>query len=116
MAYLPIALGALLTLRSAWDQYRGVTHEPNFWRGLKTHARVTRAAQPERFRSAMKGHWYFACATLGFGVILQSVIRGLDRNDPMSPEFAGNKALDEWGEALRKEEERQRHHQIEKSE
>ena len=48
----------------------------------------------------------FVCLWGGAGVILLLILRGEDRVDPMSPDYAGNKDLDEWGEALKKEEER----------
>ena len=106
IAYLPIALGALLVLGAAWDQFRGVTHEPGFRRYI--HQRVSRTADRERFRRAMEGNWFIAVGVLGAGVLLRLIVRRAERSDPMSPEYSGNKALDEWGEALKKEEERQR--------
>jgi len=107
IAYIAVAFGALLVLGAAWDQYRGITLEPHM-RGY-IHDRVSRDADPERFRGAMEAHWFIAFGILGAGVILRSIIRGVDRSDPLSSEFSGNKALDEWGEALKEEEERQRH-------
>jgi hypothetical protein len=43
------------------------------------------------------------------GGILYLIDKGQAKSDPMSPEYAGNKALDDWGDAMKKEEEQRRH-------
>jgi hypothetical protein len=43
------------------------------------------------------------------GIIAYMIDRGQERADPLSPDFAGNKALDEWGDDMKKEEEQRKH-------
>ncbi len=43
------------------------------------------------------------------GIIAYTIDRGQEKADPFSPDFAGNKALDEWSDAMKKEEEQRKH-------
>ena len=69
---------------------------------------VNRVDDPEKFRHAMVYQWMFASAPLLLSVVLFGLIRRQDRLDPMSPNFAGNKALDELGEELDRERQRRK--------
>jgi hypothetical protein len=70
---------------------------------------ITNAKEPVHFRNAMNYHWVYAAMVLIGGIIAYRVESGLEKSEPLSPEFAGNKALDDWGDALKKEEERRKH-------
>jgi hypothetical protein len=100
-SYLLVLICILMFANAGYDEYRGVTtiqaprNLPDF---------VTKASQPEDFRGAMACHWYYAFAVLIAGIIVYMIDRGLEKADPTSPEFAGNKALDDWSDAMKKQE------------
>jgi hypothetical protein len=41
-------------------------------------------------------------------IIAYMVEDGLEKSDPLSPDYAGNKALDDWSDAVKKEEEQRK--------
>lgn len=104
-AYTLIIFGLLLIGHSGYDEFRGVTR----WGGRGyIHEQVIKKAKPEIFRIAMNYNWLFASMVFSFGAGMYLVDRRQAKSDPLSPDFAGNKALDDWSEALKKEEERRR--------
>ena len=100
-SYLLVLISILMFASAGHDEYRGIT---TIRVGRSLPEVVTKASQPESFRGAMAYHWYYAFAVLGAGIIAYMIDRGLEKTDPMSPDFAGNKALDDWGDAMKKQE------------
>jgi hypothetical protein len=101
-SYLLVLIGILMFAHAGYDEYQGVT---TIQAPRSLPEVVTKASRPEDFRGAMAYHWYYAFAVLIAGIIVYMIDRGLERADPMSPDFAGNKALDDWSDALNKQEE-----------
>ena len=50
----------------------------------------------------MTYHWFYASMILTVGFILSRIVKGQDKCDPLSPTYAGNKALDDWGAAMKR--------------
>jgi len=105
-SYLLVLVGILMFASAGYDEYQGTT---SIKAGRSIREVVKKASQPESFRGAMAYHWYYAFAVLMAGIIVYMIDRGLERADPMSPDFAGNKALDDWSDAMKKEEEQRKH-------
>ena len=105
-SYLLVLISILMFASAGYDEYRGVTI---IQAGRSLPEVVTKASQPEDFRGAMAYHWYYAFVILIAGIIAYTIDRGLEKSDPMSPDFAGNKALDDWSDAMKKEEEQRKH-------
>ena len=101
-SYLLVLISILMFASAGHDEYRGIT---TIQAGRRLPEVVTKASQPESFRGAMAYHWYYAFAVLAAGIIAYMIDRGQEKADPMSPDFAGNKALDDWGDAMKKQEE-----------
>jgi hypothetical protein len=59
----------------------------------------------ENFHNAVVCHSYYAFAPLMPGVFMLVAGKRMDKSDPMSPDFAGNQALDDWENAMKKTEE-----------
>lgn len=108
VSYTLIAVGLLLFAKAGYDEYRGVTHSPRGRYTSYTHYTITKQAQPEQFHNAMTYHWAYAGILAIAGVIALLIDKGQERADPMSPDFAGNKELDEWGKLLDEEVERRK--------
>jgi hypothetical protein len=91
---------------AGYDEYRGITHiqAPKSLPEI-----VTKTSNPEEFHNAMTYHWSYALIVLIAGIITYSVGSGFEKSDPFSPDFAGNKALDDWTVAMKKEEEQRKH-------
>ncbi|MES1180342.1 MAG: hypothetical protein ABUL66_00610 [Verrucomicrobiota bacterium] len=107
-AYSMIIVGLLLFVEAGCDEYRGKTAAPSNSSVGALPGTVTKAGHPEEFRNAMKYHWFFTYMIVMAGVITYLIDKGEEKSDPLSPEYAGNKALDDWGEAMKKEEERRK--------
>ena len=88
---------------ASYDEYRGVTH---IQASRSLPETITKSSQPDSFRGAMAYHWYYAFAVLIAGIVVYLIDRGQEKADPLSPDFAGNKALDDWGDAMKQEEEK----------
>jgi hypothetical protein len=71
---------------------------------------VQKRSEPENFNNAIVCHSYYASAFLFLGILMLVVDKSMDKNDPESPDFAGNKALDDWANTMKEMEERQRVH------
>ena len=105
-AYILIASSILWMGFAIHGHIRGVTTEPTY--DYFPGDTVSRSSKPERFHNAIKIHWALSLLYGASGVILLVIVRGQNRADPTSSEFAGKKELEEWGKALDKEEERRR--------
>lgn len=106
-SYLLLLVGVLMFASTGYDEYRGVTR---IKAGRSSVPEVVKkASRPEDFRNAMKVHWFYAFAVLIAGVIAYMVEDGLEKSDPLSPDYAGNKALDDWSDAMKKEEKQRKH-------
>jgi len=92
--YLMIVFSALQFLHAKYDEDRGVA-APLFVPTRYTRPVVIRGQNPAMFRALMNYEWACPWAFAGCGMILLSIVRASDRSDPFSPNFAGNKALDE---------------------
>jgi hypothetical protein len=91
---------------AGYDEYRGVTQ---IQVGRSLPEIITKTSSPEDFHNAMAYHWFYALMVLIAGIIAYTIDRGQEKADPFSPDFAGNKALDEWSDAMKKEEEQRKH-------
>jgi hypothetical protein len=91
---------------AGYDEYRGITHiqAPRSLPEI-----VIKTSNPEEFHNAMTYHWSYALIVLSAGIITYSVGASFEKSDPFSPDFAGNKALDDWTDAMKKEEEQRKH-------
>jgi hypothetical protein len=107
--YILMAFGIILLASAGYDEFRGSTHEPSSKYNGYSHDIITKENNPEQFRNAMKYRWFYASMLLMAGVIAYMIDKGYEKSDPLSPEYAGNKALDDWGDAMQKEEERRKH-------
>ena len=109
VSYFFMVVGMLLLASAGYDEYRGTTHAPSGRYSGYTHYSISKQGRPEEFHNAMIVHLSRSLLLLLAGIVLFMIDRGQERADPLSPDFAGNKALDEWGDAMKKEEERRRH-------
>jgi hypothetical protein len=105
-SYLLLLASVLMFASAGYDEYRGVTR---IQAPRSLPEVITKTSQPDVFRGAMAYHWYYAFAVLIAGIIVYMIDKGLEKSDPMSPEFAGNKALDDWSDAMKKQEEQGKH-------
>jgi hypothetical protein len=105
LAYFLIVIGAFYFADIGYDEYRGVTESPSDMPGA-----INKQGEPETFHNAIVCHGYYASAFLFLGILMLVIDRSIDKSDPDSPDFAGNKALDDWGKAMQDEEERRRIH------
>lgn len=103
---LLVLISILMFASAGYDEYWGIT---TIRVGRSLPEVVRKTSEPESFRGAMAYHWYYAFAVLVTGIIAYMIDRGQEKADPMSPDFAGNKALDDWSDAMKKEEERRKH-------
>ena len=113
-SYLLMLFGILALAGSGYDEYHGATHSPS--NGANRYSSLTgsddlllKASNPEQFHNAMLVHWFRSSSVLLLGVILFMINRGQDKVDPMSPDYAGNKDLDDWSDELKKDEEQRKH-------
>ncbi|MCX6895554.1 MAG: hypothetical protein NTZ16_08690 [Verrucomicrobia bacterium] len=109
-AYFLIIAGALQFASIGYDEYRGVTRAPMYSRFGILPGGISKKAEPEKFHNAIVCHCYNASAFLFLGILIVVVGKRMDKSDPMSPDFAGNKALDDWAKAMKEEEERRKVH------
>jgi hypothetical protein len=116
LSYILMAVGILLLASAGYDECRGITHEPSKYGGRYSivasgwsHEIIRKKTNPDNFHNAMVCHWVQASILLFAGFILFQIVKGQERVDPLSPDYAGNKALDEWSDAMKKEEERRKH-------
>jgi hypothetical protein len=92
---------------AGYDEYRGIT---SVQAGENSAPEVViKANAPEQFHNAMTYNWAYALLILIAGIFAYMVEGWLEMSDPLSSDFAGNKALDNWGDAMKKEEQRHRH-------
>jgi hypothetical protein len=91
---------------AGYDEYRGIT---NIRAGRGPSEVVTKRNNLEQFHNAMTYHWAYALVILIAGIITYAFEAGLEKSDPFSPDFSGNKALDDWSDDMKKEEERRKH-------
>jgi hypothetical protein len=105
-SYLLLLVSVLMFASAGYDEYRGITHiqAPRSLPEI-----FTKTSNPEQFHNAMTYHWAYASVVLIAGIIVFRIYRGLEKADPFSPDFAGNKALDDWSDAMKKEEEQRKH-------
>jgi hypothetical protein len=99
-------ISVLMFASAGYDEYRDVTH---IQVGRSLPEIITKTSDSEQFHDAMTYHWAYASVVLIAGIILYMINRGQEKADPLSPDFAGNKALDDWGDAMKKEEEQRKH-------
>jgi len=105
LAYFLIVIGGLYFTVIGYDEYRGVTESPSDLPGI-----IHKQSEPENFHNAIVCHSYYASAFLVLGILMIIVDKRMDKSDPESPDFAGNKALDDWAKAMKEVEERQKVH------
>lgn len=103
---LILLVSVLMFAKAGYDEHRGITRVRT---GRGQYEVVTKARNSEQFHNAMTYHWSYAMIVLIAGIITYAIENGLEKSDPFSPDFAGNKDLDEWGDAMKKEEERRNH-------
>jgi hypothetical protein len=103
LAYFLIVLGSILFAIIGYDEFRGVTSSPTDMPGD-----ISKQSAPEDFHNAIVCHLYYAGSSLFLGILLLVIDRKMDKSDPDSPNFSGNKALDDWGRAMDAEEERRK--------
>ena len=103
LAYFLIVVGALQFASIGYDEYRGVTRAPANSRVGILPGGISKAREPENFHNAIVCHSYYASAFLFLGIMMVVVDRRMDKSDIESPDFAGNKALDDWGKAMDEE-------------
>ena len=110
ISYMLIGFGILLFASAGYDEFRGITRSPSYSRSSISYSyTITRQTEPEQFHNAMTYHWFYATIVVIAGIIAYFVDRGQEKSDPMSPDYAGNQALDDWSDAMKKEEERRKH-------
>ncbi|HVU26539.1 MAG TPA: hypothetical protein VHG71_02245 [Verrucomicrobiae bacterium] len=105
-SYLLFLVSVLMFASAGYDEHRGVTH---IRVGRSLPEVITKTSNPEDFHNAMVYHWFYAFMVLVAGIVAYMIDRGLEKTDPFSPDFAGNKALDDWGDTMKKEEEQRKH-------
>jgi hypothetical protein len=110
LAYFLIVLGVLQFASIGYDEYRGVTSSPSDGSPTVLPATIHKQSEPENFHNAIVCHSYYAFAPLLLGVLMLVVDKRMDKSDPESPDFAGNKALDDWAKSMKEVEERQKVH------
>ena len=103
LAYFLIVLGTLQFASIGHDEYRGVTRAPRSFRAGILPAVIHKQSQPEEFHNAIACHCYYAFASLLLGVLMVIVDKRMDKSDIESPDYAANKALDDWGKAMDEE-------------
>ncbi len=103
---LMLLASALMFASAGYDEYRGVTR---IQAGRSLPEVITKTGNPEQFHNAMTYHWAYAFVVLIAGIITYMIGAGIEKSDPFSQDFAGNKALDDWSDAMKKEEERRKH-------
>jgi hypothetical protein len=102
-----LLVSVLMFAKAGYDEYRGVTR---ISAGRNSISEViTRTSKPEQFHNAMTYHWFYASMILMAGIFAYMVENGLEKSDPLSPDYAGNKALDDWSDAMKEEEEQRKH-------
>jgi hypothetical protein len=111
LAYLLIIAGALQFASIGYDEYRGVTRAPANSRVGILPGRISKEGEPENFHNAIVCHTYYAFAPLFLGILMLVIGKRMNKNDPESPDFAGNKALDDWAKAMKEAEERRKVHE-----
>lgn len=110
LAYFLIVIGALQFAAIGYDEYCGVTSAPSDGSPTVLPGVIQKQSEPENFHNAIVCHSYYAFAPLFLGFLMLVVDKCMDKSDPESPDFAGNKALDDWGKAMQEEDERRRIH------
>ena len=100
-------VGVLMFASAGYDEYRGSTRISAGRNSIPEV--VAKTSKPEEFRNAMTYHWFYASMVLIAAIIAYMVEDGLEKSDPLSPDYAGNKALDDWNDAMKKEEEQRKH-------
>jgi hypothetical protein len=108
LAYFLIGLGVLQFASIGYDECRGVTSSPSDGSATVLPATIQKQSEPDQFHNAIVCHCYYAFTTLMFGILMLVVEKRMDKSDPTSPDFAGNKALDDWAIAMKKTEEIQK--------
>lgn len=103
LAYFLIVVGILLFGSIGYDELRGVTSSPT-----DTPGDISKQGEPENFHNAIVCHCYYAGAFLFLGILMLVIDKSVDKSDPESPDFAGNKALDDWARAMKEEEDRRK--------
>ena len=110
LASFLIVVGALQFASIGYDEYRGVTRAPANSRVGISPGKISKESGPENFHNAIVCHTYYAFTTLFFGILMLVVGKRMDKSDIESPDFAGSKALDDWGKAMQAEEEQRKVH------
>jgi hypothetical protein len=110
LAYLFVIVGALQFAWIGYDEYRGATQAPSDGSGMILPGLIHKQSEPEIFHNAIVCHSYYASAFLFLGILMLVVDKSMDKSDIESPDFAGNKALDDWAKAMKEVEERQKVH------
>ena len=108
LAYFLILVGALQFASLGYDESRGATHAPISRKTGILPGTIHRQSEPENFRNAVACYCYYASAFLLLGIVMMAVGWRMDKSDPLSPDFAGNAALDDWAKAMNEEEERRK--------
>jgi|SRR5674476_231012 len=108
LAYLLVIAGALQFASIGYDEYRGATQAPSDGSGMILPGLIHKQSEPDIFHNAIVCHSYYAFAPLFLGILMLVVDKRMDKSDIESPDFAGNKALDDWGRAMQAEEERRK--------
>lgn len=103
-SYILVAVGILMLATAGYGEYCGITRSPSGARYT-----IIKQSDPELFRNAMTYHWFYASMVVVAGVIAYAIDRGQEKTDPLSPDFAGNKELDDWSDAMKQEEEQRKH-------
>ncbi len=111
-----MAIGFLTLAWNGYDEFQGSTSVPATYSGRYSFASsdssqgiVIKKVDPEAFRNAMIYHWVRSSMLAIGGIILFRIDKSQERLDPLSPDFGGNKALDELEDEMNKEEEQHRH-------
>jgi hypothetical protein len=111
LAYLLIIAGALQFASIGYDEYRGATQAPSDGSAMILPGLIQKQSEPEIFHNAIVCHCYYASAFLFLGILMLVIGKRMDKSDPESPDFAGNKALDDWAKAMKEAEERRKVHE-----
>ena len=108
LAYFLIVLGSIQLAIIGYDVFRGVTSSPSDESPTVLPDIIHKQNDPENFHNAIVCHSYYALAPLFLGILMLVVDKRMDKSDPESPDFAGNKALGDWGKALDEEDARRK--------
>lgn len=107
LAFLLILSGLVLLGLSAYDEHREIASAIPPGRDA-IRITIKKADDPKQFRNLMTYEWIRGFLTVGAGAILMSFCNRADKLDPFSPDFEGDKELDELKDEIDREERKQK--------